>query len=358
MVSPRKKSPLRGKSAASAKSALLTMRDVARFAGVSSMTVSNVVNRRFDEMTDETRLRVEDAIRELNYRPHSLARELRLARRFSIGMLLVDPSPSYLAAPFTTQLVAGLSNHLSEHGYALSIQGLRPEKFHDALALQRVGTDGICALLSGTEEQRRSFRASLLAIGQPTILFQEFDGKVAPDTCHIVQEDRKGGYLIARHVIEKGARRLVLMEGVHEWPAFSERSQGVRQAVQETDGGVKLEVLKCQTSRMPDVELAMRRYLEHNSLPDAFLGSNDQMGLAAMHFLLSQKRRIPDDIMVTGFNAFGFQQYAPVSLTTVMSPAYEMGVRGASEMLLRLTAGHFNTDQISLPVALEIGDSA
>ena len=78
----------------------VTLSDVAEASGVSLMTVSNVVNGRTSAVGEETRQRVEKEIRRLNYRPHASARSLRLARRWSVGMIIVHESPSFLADPF------------------------------------------------------------------------------------------------------------------------------------------------------------------------------------------------------------------------------------------------------------------
>lgn len=336
----------------------LTLRDVAHHAGVSPMTVSNVVNGRFGAMAQDTRERVEEAIRHLNYRPNLQARELRLSRSFMIGIVIIDPSTRFLAAPFTTQLVSGLSNYLSEHGYRLAIQGIKPEQFKNALVLQTAGTDGLCVLMSGSQEQREHFQQILATVGQPIVVFQEFSKLPKGDFCRICQEDFEGGHMLARHVIGKGAKRLVMLEVVQEWPAFSERIRGVRAAVAESGDEIVLDMIACGSSSMTDVELGLRRYLSVHPVPDAVLGANDQLGLGAMQFLRSQNLRIPDDVMITGFNAFGFQQYATIPLTTIRSPAYDMGVRGGAEMLARLNENRFSQSEVSLPVAFEPGGSA
>src|SRR5262249_11173295 len=112
----------------------ITMRDVAEHAGVSLMTVSNFLTGRAVPMKKETRDKVAAAVENLNYRPHYSGRSLRRSQHLSIGLLIVDFSKTYLADAFTTYLVAGLSNYLSEHGYRLIMQGLQPSQFEEALS--------------------------------------------------------------------------------------------------------------------------------------------------------------------------------------------------------------------------------
>jgi LacI family transcriptional regulator len=92
-------------------------------------------------------------------------------------------------------------------------------------------------------------------------------------------------------------------------------------------------------------------------MPDAVLGGNDQMGIAAMRLLKSRGLRVPDDVMVSGFNAFEFRPYADPVLTSVVSPAHAMGARAGEELLRVLTAGDFSGVDIVLPTELVIGGS-
>src|SRR3990170_68195 len=105
-------------------------------------------------MSNATRLKVEEAIEQLGYRPQTTGRSLRLAQRFLIGMIVVDESPTFLADPFITQLVAGLSNHLSERDYGLVIQAVSGRDFGEASPVRRSETDALCLLLSGTARRR------------------------------------------------------------------------------------------------------------------------------------------------------------------------------------------------------------
>ena len=88
------------------------MRDVAEHAGVSAQTVSNLVNNRLRQMSDETRLRIEGAMEQLGYHPNLTARSLRSARTTTIGFLLLDEGARYLADPMTDQVIAGVGARL------------------------------------------------------------------------------------------------------------------------------------------------------------------------------------------------------------------------------------------------------
>lgn len=98
--------------------------------------------------------------------------------------------------------------------------------------------------------------------------------------------------------------------------------------------------------------------MERNGLPDAFVGANDQMAIGALNWALDNNLRVPQDTRVAGFNGFGFADFVRPLLTTVRSPAYDMGRVGAEQLLKRLAGDEFDSAQITLPVELRPGKSA
>ena len=336
---------------------LATIRDVARAAGVSPMTVSNLINERAGTMRAETHQRIEAEIKRLGYRPHSMARSLRLAKHLSIGMIIIDEQPHYLADPFTTHVVAGLSNRLNSNGYGLLLQGLSAEAFRSSPLIRGIRTDAICILLSGPDPVRRSIVDALLALEQPLVVFQDTLRFPSADLCTIRQADRDGGRLVGREVLKVGARRLAMLVPEVHWPAIAERVEGVREAIREGSAGAALRVVKCGDGEFRDTQAALDRDTTEQGLPDAIIAGNDQMGIAAMKLMASRGLKMPHDVAITGFNAFEFWQYTSPVLTSVRSPAYEMGARGGGEILKRLSDGRFDQSEIVYPVELELGGS-
>jgi len=341
----------------SSSSQSVTLRDVARAAGVSPMTVSNVVRGQFRSMSKDTRAKVKNAISALGYRPHRGARSLKLAHRFSIGMLVVDESPRFLADPFITELVAGLSNFLSERGYDLVLQGIRSRKLRNSTLFQNVQTDGLCVLLSGSSAERTRTLKLLRGLRQPLVLFQERSPTGASDDlCVVRQNDRKGGWMLASLLLDGGDRDLLMVVPELEWPAIMERAEGVREAIGQRKNEAFLSIIQVKDT-FYEVQTAITRHLKRASVPDAILAGNDQIGFAVTKCLAARGLHVPHDVRVTGFNAFEFWRYADLALTTVRSPAYDLGVRGGAEILERLERGSFKERDIVLPVELWLGES-
>ena len=334
-----------------------TIRDVAAAAGVSPMTVSNLINERSGTMRAETRKRIEVEIKRLGYRPHAMARSLRLAKQLSIGMIIIDEQPHYLADPFTTHVVAGLSNQLSSRGYGLLLQGLAPHAFRSSSLIRGIRSDALCIMMSGPDPVRRGIVEAMLTLGQPLVVFQDILQFRNADICLIRQADDEGGRMVAEEVLRLGARRLIMLVTSVHWPAIAERERGVREAIRRHGSTVDLRIVECGDAELNDTQAALSREIAAHGLPDAIIAGNDQMGIAAMKLMAARKVTVPNDIVITGFNAFEFAQYTSPVLTTVRSPAYELGARGGVEVLSRLEEGRFSQPEIVYPVELQKGGS-
>lgn len=319
------------------------------------MTVSNVANGRYHLMRPETRARVESVIRRLGYRPHITARGLRSARRFLIGMLVVDESPAFLVDSFTTQAIAGLSNFLGERGYGLLLQGVHPNEFDNSIFVQDARTDGLCVFLSGTAGQRAAMIRKLAKLNEPLVLLQETVDSIPADTCLVRQDDYGGGKALAKHLLDKGARDFLMLLTKVEWSAVHQRELGVRSALQDAPHSTTFRTLTCNHSNFAMTQKTLQSALNLHGLPDAIIAANDQMGIAAMKLLVARGLNVPGDILITGFNAFDFWQYSDPTLTTIHSAAIELGERSGAELLRRLQTGRFKSKTVLLPVSLEIG---
>lgn len=335
-----------------------TLEAVARRARVSMMTVSNVVNGRFGMMSGETRTRVEDAIAKLGYRRRSDGLSLRVSQRFAIAMMIVDPSPAFLADPFITNIVAGLSNGLADHGYNLVLMRSAPDRLEDSNIVRNSDTDGICMMLSGPRASRLRCLKRVAELGEPVIVFQEPLTGRPDDVCVIRQDDRGGARALAERTLHKGARRLLMLVPRLQWPAIEERQRGIRDAIRGAKVGASFDTLACGNEHYPETQAALDRYVAEQGLPDAILAGNDQMGIAALKWLDSRGTRVPQDLMITGFNAFDFWQYTTPQVTTARSPAYEMGAAGAEAILQRVKTGRFVTHELVFPVEVLEGETA
>ncbi len=332
----------------------LTLKDVAIEAGVTPMTVSNVLNGRDNQVSRPTRERVAAVIERLDYRPHAAARRLRSQRANAIGVLVLDDVPQFLNDPFITQVVAGVSNLATAYGYSVLLQGVRVETTANAPLLAQLQTDGVCAILSGPPERRIALVERLIRLHVPLVLIQERSD--IEGICSVRQDDHGGALQIARYLIERGARRLVFLAPGEEWPAMNERIAAVREVCAAT--GATLQTVTCGDETFAATQEALSTEIASNQLPDAFVGGNDRMAMAALKLLAQRGIDVPGEVQVTGFNNFDMAAYAVPRLVTVRSFAYEMGYRAGKEVLETIERGNFASKDIVLPVEFVDGDSA
>ena len=163
--------------------------------------------------------------------------------------------------------------------------------------------------------------------------------------------------MVAEEALRLGARHVVMLVPEATWPAIGERVAGVREVIAKAQKRPDLRVVVCGNADMADTQAALARDIDECGFPDAILAGNDQMGIAAMKLVAGRGKHVPRDVAITGFNAFDFWQYTDPVLTTVRSPAYEMGARGGEEILKRLTVGSFERREIVFPVSLQRGAS-
>jgi len=332
-----------------------TIKDVAKAAEVSPMTVSNVVNGRMQFVSAATKKRVEREIERLGYRRSSNARNLRVSEQRSIGMVIVDESPAFLADFFTCQVVAGLANVLNHEDYTLTIQGMPGTALAQSMIMRNFEVAGFCAMISGPLEERLAVIDRLAELDQPVVVFQQELASPGPNVCTVRQDDRAGGRLIGDHLQARRVTDLLLVVPRQRWPAVENRIAGVRDSVAAAGGTATVTVLEAASESFADVQAAVAAYLDDHPLPGAIVGANDPVATAAMLLLTDRGVRVPEDVRVVGFNGFEAHRYARPHMTTVLSPAYAIGERAGLAMLARLKSGSFERQDHVLPVVFDAG---
>jgi LacI family transcriptional regulator len=334
----------------------ITIRDVAALAGVSLMTVTNVLKKREGTYGKDAEKRVLDAIEQLGYRPNSSAQNLRDSLNRSVGFVIADSNPNFLSDPFISQLVSGLSLHLSSIDYSLDIQGVSPEVFETANIVRKVRNDAFCAILSGPKEQRDKHIKFLSKLGKPVVIFQEMDRKTSPNIIIIREDDMSGAYALGEHLLMRKVKRVIFVRPAIDWSAVEQREIGLRTALHGNEQDVICETIISASESFLDVKKVVRSYMDGNS-PDAIVAATDAMGVAAMHACEELGFKVPQDIKVAGFNGFEAWQYTKPLMTTVVSPAFEMGRVAGETLLANLRDGVLKRKDIVFSTQLRVSDS-
>lgn len=339
-----------------ARKKAVTLKDVARLAQTTPMTVSNVLNNRAGAVGPELSARVRRVAQELGYRPHALARRLRTQRSQIIGVVLVDASPFFLSDPLTAAMLAGLTAALHRLDYSTILHGVGPDEVEQASFLRNIETDGFCMVLSGSRSTRRRVVERIAATNQPLVILQEEVPDEVRDAASIHFDDRGGARELARALVTDEVRHVLFLVPALEWAAMQRREGGIREILAARPE-VRLSVVKSANEGFEACQAALGAFLAKGDAPDLVIGGNDQMAIAAMRYLQDIGRKVPDDIQVAGFNGLEFGRYSTPELTTVAAPAFRLGEAAANAMFHRLDTGTFPFREMVVPVEVMLRGS-
>ncbi|WP_076738007.1 ribose operon transcriptional repressor RbsR [Cronobacter sakazakii] len=322
------------------------MKDVARLAGVSTSTVSHVINKdRF--VSEAIRLRVEEAIRTLNYAPSALARSLKLNQTRTIGMLITASSN-----PFFSELVRGVERSCFERGYSLVLCNTdgdeqRMNRNLETLLQKRV--DGLLLLCTETHQPSPAIMKRYPAI--PTVMmdWSPFDGG-----SDVIQDNSLlGGDIATRYLIDKGYTRIACVTGPLDKTPARLRLEGYRTAMQRAGLPVAegYEVIAGGLR-------AMQSLLALPEPPQAVFMGNDAMAVGAYQALYQAGLRIPQDIALVGYDDIELASYMTPPLTTIHQPKDELGELAIDVLIHRMAQPELQQQRLQLTPELMVRGSA
>lgn len=302
------------------------IKDVARRAGVSIGTVSNVVNRPH-VVSAATRTRVQSVIEELGYVRDESARQLRAGRSRLMALLVLD-----LGNPFFVDVARGAE--LAAHRRGLNVitcnSGQRIDREASYLAMlaeQRVR--GV--LLSPVDTSSQA----LEAFHRSGIPYVFVDRKVpAGDASSVSVDDVAGGSLVARHLLETGHSRIAFVNGPAILAQCRDRESGLRSVLA---GSAEVSVLETGALDVPSGRDAGARLLGMSPRPSAVFCANDLLALGVLQSMVGAGVRVPEEMAIVGYDDIEFAGAAAVPLTSVRQPAARLG-ESAAELLIAETS--------------------
>ncbi|CAH1648487.1 LacI family transcriptional regulator [Hyphomicrobiales bacterium] len=336
-----------------------SLRHVAERANVSVMTVSNVINGRMARVGKEVAERVRAAIEELGYRPQRSGRSLRLQREFALGLTVMHPDRRFLDDPYITQVAAGMSNYLATIGYGLMVNGLQDREALATFVGRSTGYDGFAVMVSGGREERISTYRTLAQLNLPMLIVQDLPPEDMTAASSIRQDDKGGAAALTEELLRRNVRRLLCVMPRQIWPGTEQRAAGIAEAARPRIAAGQLTV-DYLTTHEEDFETSVEEIvarLQQGPPPDAIMGGNDQLGLAAIQAATRCGFEVPRDIMVTGFNAFWFRKFSTPVLSSVTSPAYEIGLEAAQMLVGAINGEEPGGQHKLLPVHPAAGGS-
>jgi LacI family transcriptional regulator len=315
----------------------LTLRDVAKYCGVSTATVSAVVNGA-QWVSPGTRVRVQRAVDEMGYRPNQLARGLKTQRGYAVGVIVSD-----LTNPFFTEIVRSLSHALREDGRALFLCD-SDHRYDLGETNLRMLSDGhvVGLVLIGDSVPEEALRRYLRRRSHVPVVSVEREYDVE-GVSELLVDSELGAYTATRHLVGQGYRRIAFIGSPDQGPGSSTyartlRRRGFERALSEVGIEIDTRLIAQGNFRYAGGQQAMRRLLSAGGAPEAVFAFNDMTALGAMSVIRDAGLRIPDDIAVVGFDDIPIAALTAPGLTTMAMPKGELG-RAAATTLARLLAG-------------------
>lgn len=309
----------------------VSVRDVARQAGVSVGTVSNVLNHP-ERVTPQTVERVQRVIAELGFVRNDAARQLRAGRSRSIGLVVLD-----IGNPFFAEVARGAEDRAAQAGMTVLVGNSDESSDRERLHLALFREQRVNGVLVTPTTDNLSLLHGLRDSGVPVVLVdrQVEDGGFTS----VAMDDVEGGRMATAHLLEIGRRRLAFVAGPQSIGQVADRLRGARAAVNDVPGA-SLEVVERSALSVLQGRLAGESLLQRAPAdrPDAVFAANDLLAVGLLQSFGVAGVRVPDDIALVGYDDIDFARATMVPLSSVRQPARMIG-EAAVELLLGEISG-------------------
>ncbi|MGG7448429.1 ribose operon transcriptional repressor RbsR [Kosakonia oryzendophytica] len=327
------------------------MKDVARLAGVSTSTVSHVINNdRF--VSDAIREKVDAAIKTLNYAPSALARSLKINQTRTIGMLITASTN-----PFYSELVRGVERSCFERGYSLVLcntEGDEQRMNRNLETLMQKRVDGLLLLCTETHQPSQEIMHRYPSI--PTVMMDwaPFDG----DSDLIQDNSLFGGDMATQYLIDKGYTRIACITGPLDKTPARLRLEGYREAMIRAGLTIREgDEIESDFEFGGGFE-AMQSLLAMNARPQAVFIGNDAMAVGAYQALYQAGLKIPEDMAIVGYDDIELARYMTPPLTTIHQPKDELGELAIDVLIHRMAEPDLQQQRLQLTPILMTRGSA
>ncbi|ARR47691.1 transcriptional repressor PurR [Vibrio campbellii] len=307
---------------------MATMKDIAKLAGVSTSTVSHVINKtRF--VSEEISERVNNAAKELNYyAPSALARSLKVNRTKTIGMLVTTSTN-----PFFGEVVKGVERSCYHKGYSLILCNTEGdnERMRESInTLLQKRVDGLILMCSSLEGERIDVFERYPDI--PVVVMDW--GPMLFTSDKIQDNSLRGGYLAAKYLIDCGHKEVGCITGPLIKHQAQMRYEGYKRAMLEAELEFNANWIVESDFECEGGYQAFKKMVERGPLPSSIFVSNDMMAMGVINAANELGIKIPEQLSIIGYDDIHIAKFMSPSLTTIHQPKYRLG-QAAVETLLR-----------------------
>jgi len=333
---------------------VVTIKDLAKAAGVSITTVSRALNG-YDDVSEKTRARIKRLADELSYRPNAVARSLVSKKTHTIGVILSEMKRSGAKDAFAFELLCGINDRASQLNYDILLFSTDPNKqrnkSYSDLCRER-NVDG--AILSGLRVTDPYLEEVVNQSQFPCVLIDiPLSGERVG---HVTTDNIEGAKTAVNHLIQLGHRHIAMINGHQEAAVSKERFSGYMLALQEAN--IKYDPALVYNGEFSEeggnetMELILRDHPEVT----AIFSASDLMALGAMKTLEQKGVKSPETISIVGYDDITIANYCSPKLTTIRQEKYELGYQ-AAQLVIDMLEGRKVKHKIVLPTELIVRES-
>lgn len=321
---------------------MVTIKDVAKKAGVHPSVVSRVLNKDVTlKIKKETRERILLIVEELGYVPNHSARNLKRNETMMIGMIIPD-----FSNPVYSSIIHGAESKAAEEGYNLLVyskdqKGIE-NKYFSHLIEGRI--DGLLVAVSEFEDKDI---LELAELDKPFVLVNRF---VEGIDNHVVLDDERAGYMAVEHLIKLGHKKIAHITGPIETGTGLKRYEGFEKGLQDAGIELNAEYIRKSTYTMKSGYDKMNDLLKLEEPPTAVFAGNIMISLGAMRAVQEKGLKIPEDVSIIGIHDVAFAPALNPPLTTIRMPLYEMGEAAVQKIIENIRGKASNKDMKGITI--------
>lgn len=331
---------------------MASIKEIAKLAKVSPMTVSNVINKKNARVSPETRDRIEQIIKDLNYVPNMSARTL-VSNRSNIIVLAIpqtltdDPNKNKaLINPFYGEIINSIEYHLRQEGYYLMLRFVSEKDIFSTMVVNW-NADGV--ILLGAMDNQLDLNFKNIQI--PLVLIDSYVTNSSYD--NVLTDDLTGGYLATEHLISKGKKRIgMILTATEGMGVAQQRYNGYIKAMNNYGLEVKNNlVYEGHPTYEFGFEVGTRLAEQINQIDGVFVYS-DLVATGLIQGLKSKNISVPHDISVIGFDGLFIGNICEPRLTTMYQDIDEKGSKAVELLMERINGVRVEAHKVVLPVSL------
>ncbi|RUT35567.1 LacI family transcriptional regulator [Paenibacillus zeisoli] len=315
---------------------MATIKDVANHAGVSVATVSRVINDT-GYVHENTRQKVDEAIRQLNYSPNEVARSLFKRKSKLIGLLLPD-----ITNPYFPELARGVEDRMQESSYRLIFGNSDEDEHKERDYIQTFVQNNVVGVISSTNDPNAD---TYMKLKIPVV----FLDRTSNDMPSVYADGREGGRIAAQQILARGSRNVTIQQGPKHVRPAQDRYQGALEILEQS--GTPYQVVQTSSFSYEQAGVSAKELFQKYPDTDGVIASNDIAAVAVLHEALRLGRQVPDELQIIGFDDIPLSSLVYPTLSTIHQPAYEMGREAAGLLIEIMENGYALHNNIQMPVS-------